>query len=65
MIIYHIGRNYRYPGSGRKFKLKEVRGFIFEFHCGHFVTDCVFLDLIDCETGVQVVENNQLELFCV
>ena len=60
---YVIGRKYRYPNHWQDFTLCNVRGFIFEFTCGHCCTDNVFADLIDCHTGIPNWQNNQLELF--
>ena len=63
MIQYTIGREYRYPDSTQRFKLQKVKGWAFHFACGHWCTDLVFLDLIDCVTGIQVIENKQLSMF--
>ena len=63
MIQYTIGREYRYPESTKKFQLQSVDAWVFSFACGHWCTDLVFLDLIDCSTGIQVSENIQLSLF--
>jgi hypothetical protein len=60
---YTIGRVYKYPLSHKKFKLIEASGFIFLFECGHWCTDNVFMDLIDCETGIQVYKDVQLTIF--
>jgi hypothetical protein len=54
---------YRYPRQKKRFKLKEVKGFIYFFECGHWVTDNVFQDLINCKTGLPNYLNNQLQLF--
>lgn len=56
-----IGGSYRYPGSGRKFVLKEIRPFSYVFECGHWCTDNVFVDMIriPCETTL----SGQLDLF--
>lgn len=62
MINYTIGREYRYPDHNKRFKLMAVDGWTFIFECGHRVADSVFIDLIDCSTGIQVLENNQLNL---
>lgn len=59
---YTIGRSYRYQGSRQKFVLIKTSGLVFKFQCGHWCTDTVFKDLIDCKTGKKVEENNQLEL---
>lgn len=58
-----IGKKYKYPNSIRIFVLKEIRGFIYEFECGHWCTDSVFMDLIDLETGIQNYMGIQLKLF--
>lgn len=55
-----IGRAYKYPYGKRKLILKEVVGFIYYFECGHWCTDNVFEDLIDCHTGIQNYMNKQL-----
>ena len=39
------GKWYKYPNVARKFHLIEIRGFIYEFECGHWCTDSVFEDL--------------------
>jgi hypothetical protein len=41
-----IGAKYKYPNSSDVFVLKKINGFIYEFECGHKVTDFVFEDLI-------------------
>ena len=62
-LNYTIGNEYRYAGSYQRFKLIEVRkGFVFCFACGHWCTDTVFVDLIDCKTGLQVANNTQLKI---
>ena len=58
-----IGKKYKYPNSKNVFVLKEIRGFIYEFECGHWCTDSVFEDLIDLETGIQNYMGIQLKLF--
>ena len=60
---YHIGEYYKYPGSSKRFKLKEVDNDIFRFFCGHWCTDCIFQDLIRVKTGIPVNEDLQMELF--
>jgi len=62
-MMYQIGREYSYPNFKKKFKLKEANGFIFKFECGHWCTDSVFADLIDCKTKIQNYKNIQTELF--
>jgi len=62
-IVYYEGEEYKYPNYRKRFKLKSREEFIFVFECGHRVTDNVFKDLIRVKTGVQVYEDNQLELF--
>ena len=61
-LSYKIGRYYRYPNCDQKFKLKSANSFIFKFKCGHWCTDNVFMDLIDCATGIQVYNDLQLKL---
>ena len=51
-----IGHNYIYPNQTRKFKLVAVKGCIYHFECGHWVTDNVFADMI-------CVDAKQLQLF--
>jgi hypothetical protein len=60
-----IGKYYKYSGTKnrRKYKLVEIDRWMYRFECGHAVTDCVFLDMIDCETGVGNWEPQQLDLF--
>lgn len=60
--IYHLGEYYTYPKGKRRFKLLRADGRIFEFECGHRVTDCVFVDLVRVKTGVQVYQEKQLSL---
>lgn len=47
-----IGRKYKYPGQTEIFELVKIRGFIYQFKCGHWCTDSVFTDLIDIDTGI-------------
>ncbi len=64
ILQYTIGHHYHYPYQKTLFRLKEVTGaFIFRFECGHWCTDCVFKDLFDYETGIQVYKDVQLKLF--
>ena len=58
-----IGRHYRYPNSKKRFLLIEIDGYIYRFNGGHWCTDTVFKDMIDCKTKVQNCDNNQLNLF--
>ena len=62
---YTIGHYYRYPEpkNTAKYKLIAVTDWVARFECGHWVTDSVFMDLIDCKTGVQVYKDCQLRLF--
>lgn len=60
---YTIGDWYKYPNKNpKRYKLVEVRRFVAIFECGHRVTDCVFMDLINCRTGIQVFEDVQLKI---
>lgn len=59
---YEIGQKYKYPRSKKVFELIHVKGFIFKFKCGHWCTDNVFIDLINCKTGIQVCKDKQLKL---
>lgn len=59
---HFIGEEYRYPNSMKRFVLKDVDGFIYRFACGHWCTDCVFVDLIRIKTGIQVYRDTQMEL---
>ncbi len=61
-MIHHIGEQYRYPKGTRLFTLIAVHDWIYEFKCGHRVTDCVFADLVRVKTGIQVFNEVQLEL---
>lgn len=47
-----MGRKYKYPNSDKIFELKKVVNNIYHFKCGHWVTNCVFNDLIDLKTGL-------------
>lgn len=47
-----MSRKYKYPNNDKVFELVKIRGFIYEFKCGHWCTDSVFVDLIDVETGI-------------
>ncbi len=40
-----VGVIYKYYGMEQEFKLKEIRGVIYYFECGHWCTDNVFIDL--------------------
>lgn len=65
-IPYKIGGQYKYPNLDRVFVLKSVREYIFQFACGHWCTDNVFVDLIDMSKGRQIYEmipGQQLKLF--
>lgn len=59
---HHIGEQYRYPESNKRFKLVAKRKYAFLFECGHWCTDSVFSDLIRTKTGIQVYKDNQLKL---
>lgn len=60
---YHIGEYYKYPDSSKRYKLICVTGFLFEFECGHWCTDTIFVDLIRVKTGIPVNEDVQMEIF--
>jgi hypothetical protein len=62
-IKYFIGEYYRYPKSRQQYKLISVNDWRFNFECGHWCTDNVFLDLIRIKTNKQVCDDLQLELF--
>lgn len=62
-LNYEIGAEYRYPLHKKRFKLTETNGLVFIFDCGHRVTNNVFMDLINCKTGVQVYKDIQPSLF--
>lgn len=63
LFNYEIGGFYKYTNSNKKFKLVSVTNFIFRFKCGHWCTDCVFVDLINVRTKLNVLQETQLELF--
>ena len=49
-----IGKKYNYPNDDKIFTLKNItddKMYIFE--CGHRITNSVFRDLIDIQTGIQ------------
>ena len=56
---YRIGGIYRYPVGKKIFKLVEVDGYRFKFECGHWCTEFVFEDLLECNPII----SNQLTLF--
>ena len=60
---YQIGQYYHYPGHAQKFKLLSVNEWVFVFECGHRITDLVFEDMVNCQTGIQVYKDTQLNLF--
>jgi hypothetical protein len=60
---YQIGQYYQYPDDRKRLKLVSVDEWVFIFECGHRVTDSVFYDMVNCETGVQVYKDIQLNLF--
>lgn len=61
-----IGDMYRYPNDDKLFKLKEIDDSLnYRFECGHWCSDSVFLDLINCRMGIQnykINEGKQLRL---
>ncbi len=63
MIFYVIGRKYRHQNESEEFTLKKAGKYVFTFACGHWCTDHVFRYMIDCETGEQVRQYEQLSLF--
>ena len=60
---YHLNEYYKYVNSPKLFMLKDVSGYRFNFYCGHWCTDNVFLDLVRVKTNIQVYEDLQLPLF--
>jgi len=60
---YTIGHEYRYPNQKKRFKLLEVIGHVFIFENKHRVTDSVFYDLINVNSGIQVYTDLQTKLF--
>jgi len=64
-ILYRIGGKYKYPEPNSKvYILKKVKGFVFIFKCGWRVTDSVFEDMIDLNTGFASWQHpKQLTLF--
>lgn len=48
-----IGNRYKYPNSDNIFVLKNHTDYVYEFECGHKITNYVFEDLINLETGIQ------------
>jgi hypothetical protein len=60
---YQIGQYYHYPNDDQKYKLIEVQDWVFIFECGRRCTDSVFMDMFNCETGIQVYKDTQLKLF--
>ena len=43
-----IGSKFKYPEpkNDRIFTLVKIDGYIYRFECGHWVTDSVFVDLV-------------------
>jgi hypothetical protein len=60
-IEYKIGERYRHRMGCKSYLLTEVRLWTFHFKCGHWCTDCVFVDYINTKTGKPVL-NEQLKL---
>jgi hypothetical protein len=60
---FDIGQYYRYPGSEKKYKLVKRNQWTFVFECGHWCTDTVFEDLVNCRTGIPVHKDIQIRLF--
>lgn len=56
--IYYIGDEYHYPNKKKRFKLIYVDDFIYQFECGHKITDTVFIDLIHVKSKLKVCEMN-------
>ncbi len=56
----HQIKKYKYPDCKDIFELEKIEGFIYKFKCGHWVTDNVFLDLIDLKTNTPNWELNKL-----
>lgn len=54
--IKKLNKVYRYPNSDKLFVLKNTNGMIFNFQCGHWCTDNVFIDLIDVKLNKYVYE---------
>lgn len=59
-----MGAKYRYPNSSKVYELNKKVGCIYYFKCGHRVTDNVFEDLINTQTGIaEWQKTKQLKLF--
>ena len=50
--LQSMAEKYKYPNCSKIFTLKEKRGYIYYFQCGHWCTDSVFEDLINIKTGL-------------
>jgi hypothetical protein len=46
------GKFFKYPNFDKIYELKKVVNNIYHFKCGHWCTNCVFVDLIDISTGI-------------
>jgi len=53
-IEFRIGAKYKYHNLDEIFTLKNTNEFenVFYFECGHWCTDCVFIDLFDINRGL-------------
>jgi hypothetical protein len=47
-----MNRKYKYQDDDTILELIAITGFIYRFKCGHWCTDLVFNDLINCKTGL-------------
>lgn len=62
-LRFQIGRFYRRIGTNHRFQLKSASRFVFHFSCGHWCTDCVFMNYEDADTFQPCFIEYQLELF--
>lgn len=56
-----IGNRYKYQNSDNVFVLKNHTDHIYEFECGHRITNYVFCDLINLRTNIQNYKINTMK----
>jgi len=63
-LYYNTGHKYKSP-QGDIYVLKATNdlGNAFKFVCGHWCTDCVFMNYVCINTGLSTKSKGQLSLF--